>query len=249
MDRAVPSAAPRPSCSAAAPPPVAGTGPACESRRVPDDDATERLRRALYRPGATDDDVARWTGHRDTREDPRSEPAASSRRTLRRLVLPGAAVLGVVALVTVGSLAGGGAPAARSTPTAAAAPLAAATAPASAEVEWNGRRFAAREYRGTGDARFALDAPSATAGGGRVVVRLVAVDGERAGWRMLVVAPGMVPAARLFAEGRAADQEGAPGATMHYWSLPPSLMEVHAPTGGRWTMQVGFLPVPTMTGG
>ena len=88
-----------------------------------------------------------------------------------------------------------------------------------------------------------VDAADAPQRAGRVVVRLVAVDGEALRWRLLTVDPASTPATRLFASGPAPHEGGEPiTADLPYWAGPPALVEVTAATGARWIADVAFLP-------
>lgn len=208
------------------------------------------LRRRLYRSGASDDDLRRYTEAQGapTVGAQQPAPAAAPERRAR----PVAVALAAIALVAV--LAGTGAALTvrfdRSAETARQAAARASAARADGILTsirttalFEKHDSSAQQFTGRGSAIVPLSTSGASFRGGRAVLALSSPTAAELGWR------ATRPSARqdstfgdqILAVSDARQRQG-PSATevAPYVDIPPSRIAVQAPSGVRWTLLVVF---------
>lgn len=236
----------------------------------PDADPVEHLRRALYRPGSTGDDVDRYVRARPAAAD---EPVADEedvgpRPPRFRRFTAAVAVVTVVALALVG-LAGSrlfgvdgrsGRPPAEPVTAAPRVPAGETLAPDGTFVptptpvpvslagepgQPYGATYTGHLYRGRGDSRFLLDLTHAPIDGGQVIVAMTAAGTGLASWRLELLGPRVFPTVQSLAFSRSRPRPTpATPETVRYSGSPPQRMDVRADAGVRWTAFVVFVPPP-----
>lgn len=226
------------------------------------DGQVDALRRRLYRPGATDEDLRAYEAARplETAEEA-EEPALSPRGRHRRLVVV-AAVAGVLAVLVAGVLLRPAAEparpvAARPSPVlldigdGASLDVAAGSASRATAVVTavDGTPVIGRRVEGRGNAVVDLD-PDRSAAGGRAVIAVASAGTARVTWRVLldVLHPDWSASVFVLAQGRAEGEgDAVPATTFTFAARPPTRIAVQAPDGVRWAVvyaaTVGTEPV------
>lgn len=230
---------------------VARPGPAEEPERL------DELRRRLYRAGATDEDVRRYTDERgvpapaalDRPDVPGTERRSGRRRALLRGAMVAAGLAVVVAAGTALAARPPTEPAAQGSP--AADSRVGSGSPAPEAVPSPRVRAAGgggvQEFRGRGSGAAALDPSSLSFHGGRVAVVLTPELTSAIGWNAVRVEPraGRAAAEHVLARQRAAEQRstsetggGAIPVDFTYTGAPPTRIDVRAAPGIAWTLIV-----------
>lgn len=234
--------------------------------RTPPAEAQQRLdglRRRLYRSGATEEDLRRYTAERDAQQA--AEPAAPTdvlplRR--RRSVLPAAALAvllcsGVGIALTTGRTApprATASPEVRSDRSQVVLDVGAGLSagprgrvvhePASRTTAADGTAVLSQRFTGVGAAVVPLDLTTASFDGGRVVVTLTASRPSPVAWRAIRLRTRQDWSSypEVVARSPAADSAGIRSSTVaSYGGAPPGWIAVDADATGRWTLVVVLL--------
>jgi hypothetical protein len=227
----------------------------------PDSERIDALRRGLYRPGATEEDLRRYLDERGAvapAEPATAPPPAPTRR--RWPVIAASAGLGLAVVGALTLALGYGAPG-RIAPT----PSASAGAPQSVVMDVGdgqilavpadgrttsvatpssvrGRPVVGELFTGSGNAVVSVDPPADPLSGGSAVLVFRSIDGVPASWRVL----STLRLGRAFsgpmvlARGASPDLSGAtdPQTFGYQAESPPARIAVAAPEGARWSVLI-----------
>ena len=242
--------------------PVTGTQESVRAQQRLDD-----LRRSLYRDGATEEDLRRYSEERAALGDvpvPVTEPAGArmGHHTRRLLVALFATAVVLLAGIGVSITARPVHPTTSPTAAESATPLkqgsiedigggqtlvqeaGVVTSPPTQVVIVGGTAATAQQYQGIGDAVVALDLSSAPFDGSRGVVMLSSTKASPIAWRVLRLTTrrDWTSYEEIVARGTVlARPDVQSRIDFHYVGAPPSRIAIEAPYGVHWTVLVAFL--------
>jgi hypothetical protein len=203
-------------------------------------DEREALRRRLYRPGASDEDRARYA--RLVQEpEPAETPEPPRRRRVPQVAVASAVVLALAVTVLIGRSVTAPERAVADLPP---APTASTILPSQrVAVSIDGLATTGVRVHGSGTVQVPVDVDGASFQGGRFSVLLSSSDDRPAGWRAVTLETRRDWSSyqRPIAASPARDRLGASRADeVAYAGTPPRWITVQAPADAVWSLTIAF---------
>jgi hypothetical protein len=202
------------------------------------------LRRRLYGPQATEDDVARYAAEREARQPAAPAPRIAAPRSRRTALLAGGVLLAGGALALGVRLLQPAS--ARSAAVRAAQDLGdgegdptKVSGRSSVAASIDGTSVVGHRTQGYGNAVVPFDAPDGSFDGGRAMVAVTSTGPTRVGWQAIrrVTRQDWSAYPVVMASGSAQDRSGAHAPTVFgYATRPPDLVVIRAPADIGWTL-------------